>query len=375
MRKLNGVNNERQRNNCNLTFNMNENLMDHKTPNTSLYNIPFTASSFNGMPFRSLGKSGLSVSNMGLGAWKFGYPHTGDGSRVDEETAFDIFDRAIDLGVVFWDTANRYNNASGNSERIIGKWFTQNPSQRRNVVLATKMYGCMDGLTPNHCGLSRGNILDSVYASLDRLDTDHIDLLYFHSFDAKVNIEESLVAIEDLVRQDCIRYFGVSNFSVGNLEAFNQAQSGMSVRNKIVAVQNKYDLLSGEAEDYKGVLEYASQKDVSFIAWSPLAKGLLTERYLDISKVGSGDRLFDEKILEEIRNESHIRLLQTLAKLALQSGCTISQLVLAYMLGMPGMGPVIPSSSSVAQLESNAAAAKLVLSEEQKETIREIVKI
>lgn len=349
--------------------------MDHKKPDTSLYNIPFTVSSFNNMPFRRLGRSGLSVSDVGLGAWKFGYPATGDGSRVDEVTAFEIFDRAIGLGVTFWDTANRYNNASGNSERIIGKWFRQNPSQRRNVALATKMYGCMDGLTPNHCGLSRGNILDSVYASLDRLDTDHIDLLYFHSFDSTVDIEESLTAVEDLARQDCIRYFGVSNFSVSNLEAFHRIQSGMSIRNKISAVQNKYDLLTGEAENYRGVLDYASQHGISFIAWSPLARGLLTERYLDISKVGSGDRLFDEKILEESRNESHLLALQTLSTLARQSGCTINQLVLSYMLGMPGMGPVIPSSSSVAQLESNAAAAKLVLSEDQKETIRKILKI
>jgi aryl-alcohol dehydrogenase-like predicted oxidoreductase len=349
--------------------------MDHKKPDTSLYNIPFTVSSFNGMSFRALGKSGLYVSDVGLGTWKFGYPSTGDGSRVDEATAFEIFDKAISLGVVFWDTANRYNNASGNSERIMGKWFRQNPSQRRNIVVATKMYGCMDGLTPNHCGLSRGNILDSVYASLDRLDTDHIDLLYFHSFDSKVGIEESLAAIEDLVRQDCIRYFAVSNFSVDNLEAFNKVQSGMSVRNKLVAVQNKYDLLTGEAEDHKGVLEYASKKGISFIAWSPLAKGLLTEKYLDISKVGSGDRLFDEKILEESCSNSHILSLQTLAKLARQSGCTINQLVLAYMLGMSGMGPVIPSSSSVAQLESNAAAAKIVLSEDQKKIIGQMVKI
>src|SRR5690625_2154018 len=110
--------------------------MDYQKPNTGLYNIPFKINSFNGMPYRNLGLSGLSVSNIGLGTWKIGYPETGDGSRINEKDAFLLFDRAIELGVTFWDTANRYNGASGNSERIIGLWFKNNPSQRRNVVLA-----------------------------------------------------------------------------------------------------------------------------------------------------------------------------------------------------------------------------------------------
>ena len=162
--------------------------------------LPFSTSDFNGMPYRMIGNSGLRASNVGLGTWKYGYSEKGDGSRVDEKTAFAIFDRAIELGVTFWDTANRYNFGSGNSERIIGKWFKNHPEQRRNVVLATKIYGNVDGITPNHSRLSRQNILDSVYACLNRLQTSHIDLLYFHTLgDLSTPIEESLAAIEDLV--------------------------------------------------------------------------------------------------------------------------------------------------------------------------------
>ncbi|MEW5901912.1 MAG: aldo/keto reductase, partial [Acidobacteriota bacterium] len=184
----------------------------------ALYNLPFTVDDFHGMPYRMFGNTGLRVSSIGLGTWKFGYPETGDGARVDEQTAFKIFDRALEEGVTFWDTANRYNQASGNSERVIGRWFKRHTRERRNVELATKIYGTMDGLTPNFCRLSRTNILEAVYACLERLQTDHLDILQFHGFDDSTPVEESLQAVEDLISQDLLRYFGVSNFSLVDLE-------------------------------------------------------------------------------------------------------------------------------------------------------------
>jgi 1-deoxyxylulose-5-phosphate synthase len=347
--------------------------MDYRTPDPSLYNVPFKTDNFNGMPFRYLGKSGLQVPNVGLGAWKIGYPKTGDGSRIDEKTALRIFDRAIDLGVTFWDTANRYNNASGNSERVIGTWLTKNSAQRRNVILATKLAGGMDGLTPNHSGLSRLNILEAVYASLERLQTDYIDLLYFHTFDPLAPIEESLAAIEDLVRQDLIRYFAVSNFTVANLNAYKAFENKMSVRSRITAVQNQFDILNGEPAAFEGVLEYASKQGISYIAWSPMAMGLLTEKYLDLKKVGPGDRLFDEGKVEVSTGQPVMEKLHQLAALANKWGFKLNQLAIAYMLTLPGMGPVIPSSSNVQQLESNAAGGTIVLSEDQKTEIKDIL--
>ena len=93
------------------------------------------------MPYRRLGSSGLQVSAMGLGTWKFGYPETGDGARTNEQESLQILDRALELGVTFWDTANRYNASSGNSERVLGTWLRSNPEQRRNVAIATKLGG------------------------------------------------------------------------------------------------------------------------------------------------------------------------------------------------------------------------------------------
>ncbi len=339
--------------------------MNYKESNPELYNVPFKIESFNGMPCRVLGNSGLKVSNIGLGTWKMGYPETGDGSRVNEKDALTLFEKAIELGVTFWDTANRYNNASGNAERVIGTWFKNNPKNRRDVVLATKLAGGMDGLTPNHCGLSRVNIFNAVSASLERLQTHYIDLLYFHAFDSTTPVEESLTAIEDLVKKDYIRYFAVSNFSVNQLKEYQKVNQKLSVRSRMIAVQNQFDLLGGEPAPYTGTRKHAIDAGISYIAWSPLAKGLLSERYLDLSKTGPGDRLYDEGSIEKDAEPAKMEQLRQLAKLSRQWDLSISQLTLAYMLTLPGMGPVIPSSSTLAQLESNAMAGKVKLTEEQ----------
>ena len=345
--------------------------MDHTVPHPELYGVPWSADEFNGMPYRRLGPSGLRASNVGLGTWKVGYPDTGDGARVDERTAFRLFDRAIELGVTFWDTANRYNNASGNSERVIGKWLRANPDQRGNVVLATKVCGGMDGRSPNHSRLSRANILDSVYACLKRLQTDTIDVLYFHSFDATAPIEESLAAVEDLVRRDAVRYFAVSNFSRDQLLLYRAAEAGASCRCRVCAVQNQFDILHGEAEDHAGVLEYAAGAGLSFVAWSPLARGLLSDRYLDPAKARRGDRLFDEGALPKDADAAVLAKLRRLAALAASWDLSVTQLALAYTLALPGMGPVIPSATTSAQLEANAAAGRVPLRDDRVRQVRD----
>lgn len=346
--------------------------MDINVPNPAQTDVPFLIDDFHSMPYRRLGNSGLQVSNVGLGTWKYGYPETGDGARVDENTAFQIFDRAVELGVTFWDTANRYNFGSGNSERLIGKWFDNNPGQRRNIILATKIFGGMDGYTPNHCRLGRLNILESVYACLDRLHCDYIDLLYFHSYEPDTPVEESLFAVEDLVRQDLIRYFAVSNYTVDQLCLYQAAEQSLSVRCRVVAVQNQYDILNFELNQ-PGVLDYCQKSGISFVAFSPLARGLLTSRYLEKSSVGPGDRLFDEKtITKDLTVEKHEQLSQ-LSDLAGRIGLEVNQLALAYMLTLPGMGPVIPASSTVQQLESNAEAGKFMLTEAQRDQVSRII--
>ena len=336
-------------------------------------NDRWTVDEFNGMPYRPLGNSGLRVANVGIGTWKFGYPEKGDGARVDEKTAHRIFDRAIEIGATFWDTANRYNNATGNSERVIGTWMRQNPSQRRNVILATKIYAPMDGVSPNHSRLSRLNIIESVHACLERLRADYIDLLYFHLFDATTPVEESLSAIEDLVREGVIRYFAVSNFTVDQLKLYQSFESRFSIRVRVLAVQNRFDVISLEDDKNPGVLDYCAQNGISFVAWSPLLKGLLTDKYQDIAGVGAGDRLYDEGTLDSDREMYDFPRIQKLAFLSKKWSITLNQLVIAYMLSLPGMGPLIPSVSNVSQLESNARGGRITFSQEEILEIEEIL--
>src|SRR5699024_9131840 len=227
--------------------------MDPLTPNTDLYNVTYQAHDYQGMPYRYLGRSGLQGPAIGLGTWKFGFPDTGDGARIDPEGAAAIMDRACELGVMFWDTANRYNAASGNSERLIGRWLADNPQRRRDVVLATKTHGGMDGWTPNHAGLSRLQIIESVKASLERLQTDYLDVLWFHRFDENVPLEESLETVEDLVSQGTVRYLAVSNFSAAQLGECLRISESLSRRTRPIAVQNRFDPLNGES--LPGVLD------------------------------------------------------------------------------------------------------------------------
>lgn len=327
---------------------------------TRFYGLGFSFDSFNGMPYMQLGRSGLRVSRVGLGTWKMGYPERGDGARVGRDQAFRILDRALELGVTFWDTANRYNEASGNSERVLGEWFRAHPGERRNIVLATKMAGAMDGKTPNHCGLSRANVLDSVYASLDRLGLDHLDLLQFHRPDPNTPVEESLEAVADLRRRDLVRYLGLSNATVDDLMVYRELAHHYGLP-LVCSVQNSFNPLDGERQGQRGVLAFCARNRLAFIPYSPLSRGLLTDRYLPGRSVGQGDRLVDEGVLEQLRGAEVAQRLAQLGELARREGLTVAQLSLAYLLALPGMGPLIPSASTLEQLEENSRAATVEL--------------
>jgi len=338
---------------------------------TQFYGLDFTYDEFKGMPYRRLGGSGLQVASVGLGTWKMGYPERGDNSRVGRDASFAVLDRALELGVTFWDTANRYNESSGNSERVLGEWFQTHPEERRNVVLATKVRGAMDGITPNHCGLSRANVLDGTYASLERLGVAHIDVLLFHGPDPNTPVEESLEAVADLRSQDLVRYFGLSNVSVGELDEYRRTALEHRLP-QVCAVQNSYNPLTGAGPGQEDVLAYCAQHQISLIPYSPLNRGLLTNRYLKGSQVGAGDRLVDEGVLEELVQGDVYDRLGRLAELASGEGLTVAQLSLAYLLQMPGMGPLIPSASNTTQLEENARAGTVELPESVLEQLREI---
>ena len=190
---------------------------------------------FRGMPCRRVGNSGLFVSTVGLGMWKWGDPAY-DGSRIGDHEGFEVLDRALELGVFHWDTACSYNLGSGNSERLLGRYFAARPrSVREQVVMATKIHNPVRAehamqadFTPNQLGASRTYIHFGVDKCLERLQTDYIDLLYLHQNGTdddgnyRVPIEETWGAFDDLVSQGKVRYLAVSNHSakqMGNVVA------------------------------------------------------------------------------------------------------------------------------------------------------------
>lgn len=154
---------------------------------------------------------------------------------------------------------------------------------------------------------------------------------------------------------------GVSNFTVEQIKQYQNIESSLSPRCRIYAVQNQYDILAGENPQQAGVLAYAAKSNYAFVAWSPLARGLLTSRYLNANGVGPGDRLFDEKTLQKDLSPEKRQKVQKLAAVAMEAGLELAQMVLAYMPTLPGMGPLIPAVSSVHQLEVNAKAAAISL--------------
>src|SRR5690606_11406868 len=204
-----------------------------------------------------------------------------------------------------------------------------------------------------------------MYRSIERLQVDYIDLLYFHTFDEQTPIEESLAAIEDAVGRDLVRYFAVSNFNTEQLHAYMSCAEKFTVRSRIAAVQNQFDIINGEAVADRGALKLAEQQGISYVAWSPLARGLLTDRYLDATKVGPGDRLYDENSLDQAIAGENTAKVKQLAMLAKDWDMQLNELVIAYMLCIPGMGPVIPASSNTDQLRSNAKGGKIALTDTQ----------
>jgi len=233
------------------------------------------------MEIRTLGKSGLKVSELCLGTMTFG-------NQADEPTSHAILDKALDAGVFFIDTADVYPLGStvetlGATEEIIGNWLE---GKRDKVVLATKCHGVM-GPGPNDRGLSRKHIMAAVEDSLRRLKTDYIDLYQAHSFDASTPIEETLRAFESLVHQGKVRYVGVSNWRAWQL----MKGLGISEQKNLVRIQSvqpRYNLLFRMIEDE--LVPACVEEGVGIISFNPLAGGMLTGRYQPGQDVEAGSR-------------------------------------------------------------------------------------
>ena len=218
------------------------------------------------MNYRRLGRSGLKVSELCLGAW------INFGDRIADEQTFAVLDTAVEQGINFFDTADVY--AGGKAEEVMGRWMKG--KDRRPLVVATKCRGRMwDG--PNGEGASRKHVFEAVEDSLRRLQTDYIDLYQIHWPDADTPAEETVRALDDLVSQGKIRYFGWSNHDATQIEERARVSDRLGL-NRAVSLQNYYNMLGRGVEET--VIPRCEEEGLGQIPYSPLAQGLLSDKYL-----------------------------------------------------------------------------------------------
>jgi aryl-alcohol dehydrogenase-like predicted oxidoreductase len=311
------------------------------------------------MDYRKLGHAGVKVSSLCLGTMTFGeadeksFMH---GVGCDEETAFAIMRRALDAGVNFIDTADVYGQ-DGLSERVVGKWFARD-GRRDDVVLATKFrFRMADG--PNGTGASRRRIVRCVEDSLRRLQTDRIDLYQIHQQDIETPEEETLRALDDLVRAGKVLYLGASNYAAYRL-AGSLWTSRTEHLERFVTLQAQYSLMVRDLD--REHLPLCREWGMGLLAWSPLGAGFLSGKYRRGEPMLQGTRLakFRERYakFDNDRGWAIIDAVQTVAR---QCGATPAQVALAWVLARPETTSVIFGARSVAQLDDNLPAAKLRL--------------
>ncbi|THV30837.1 aldo/keto reductase [Glycomyces paridis] len=309
------------------------------------------------MEYTQLGRAGVKVSRIVLGTMNFG-------PATDEDEAHRIMDRALELGVNFFDTANVYGRArKGWTEQIVGRWLASRPEARDKIVLATKVYQVMaEG--PNERGLSAYHIRAQIEASLKRLQTDRIDLYQFHHLDRTVQWEEIWQAIDVLVAQGKVVYTGSSNFAGWTIARANE-QAARRGGLGLVSEQSIYSLINRNIE--LEVVPAAQHYGLGVIPWSPLGGGLLGGV---LAKAEGSWRRAEPHMLEAI--ERHRPQLERYEALAADKGVSPAILGLAWVLSRPGVtGPII-GPRTVSQLEDAVAALDVELDETDLQTLDEL---
>lgn len=297
------------------------------------------------MLYNRLGGSGLKVSALGLGTNSFG-------SRADEAASARILHTAIDRGINFIDTANIYSATA--SESIIG---TALEGRRHEVVLATKA-GLPKGEGPNAKGSSRYHLMLELEDSLKRLKTDYVDLYQIHTFDPETPLEETLRALEDMVRSGKVRYIGASNYAAWEL----MKALGLSDRlglSRFVSTQTSYSLADRTPE--RELVPLCLDQGVGIIPYFPLAGGILTGKYRAGEEAPAGSRAATNPGFTRFFGESNLALGRQVSSLADKLGCSASVLSLAWLMKQPAVSTVIVGATSKEQLEHNLGSVELPL--------------
>ncbi len=307
------------------------------------------------MEYRFLGNTGLKVSELAFGTQTFGW-------GADEKTAHALADLFVEAGGNLFDTADSYN--SGLAESMLGSWLKARKN-RHSVIVATKVF-FPTGDGPNDAGASRKHIFHSINESLGRLKTDYVDLYQIHCFDLSTPLEETLSALDDLVRAGKIRYTGASNYTASQLEKALML-SEIHQWESFSALQAEYSLIVRSTE--WELLPLCKEEGVGFLAWSPVAGGWLTGKYgrnqpaPSNSRVGRKDRWDDQP--EQRESELTWRVVDNLIEIGKNRGKTPAQIALNWILQQPGITAPILGARSLEQLKENLGCIGWQLSEEE----------
>jgi aryl-alcohol dehydrogenase (NADP+) len=319
------------------------------------------------LPNTKLGQTGLTVSRLVLGTMTFGL-------QTDEETSIKILDTAAEAGINFLDTADVYPlggglPTAGRTEEIIGRWLK---GKREHFIVATKAVGKV-GSAPWDQGSSRKHILDAIDASLRRLGTDYVDLYQLHSDDASTPLDETLEALDTIVRAGKVRYIGVSNFLAYRLA---RALGRADVRNltRFVSIQPRYNLLFREIE--RELLPLAQEEGLAVIPYNPLAGGLLTGKHNLTEGPTAGTRFTlgaaAERYQERYWHEREFNTVEKLRTVADLAGLSLTTLAVAWVLANPIITAPIIGASRPEQLFDSLKALEVTLDDNLKQKLDDI---
>jgi aryl-alcohol dehydrogenase-like predicted oxidoreductase len=301
------------------------------------------------MEFRRLGRSGLKVSEISYGNW---LTH---GSQVEADAAHACVKEALEVGITTFDTADVY--AGTKAEAVLGDALKGVP--RSSYELFTKVYW-PTGAGQNERGLSRKHVLEACNASLERLQTDHIDLYQAHRFDYETPLEETLRAFDDLVRQGKVNYVGVSEWKASEIEAALKIADDLGF-DRIVSNQPQYSALYRVIEGE--VVPLSEREGVSQIVWSPIAQGVLTGKYEPGTPPPAGTRATDDQgganMIARWMKDDVLTTVQQLKPLAAEAGISMAQLAVGWVLCNDNVASAIVGASRPEQVRDNAAARRL----------------
>lgn len=314
------------------------------------------------MEYRRLGKTGLKVSEISLGSW-LTY-----GGYVEEQNAAASIDKAYELGINFFDTANVYMR--GEAEIVVGKALKK--YQRDSYVLATKVFWPM-GEGPNDRGLSRKHVIEQCNASLKRLDMDYVDIYYCHRFDKETPLEETLRALDDLVRQGKVLYVGVSEWTAEQItEAVHLADK--KLLDRIVVNQPQYSMLERYIE--KEVIPVSEKHGIGQVVWSPLAQGVLTGKYKKGEQAPTGSRAAQKNYssLFGLLTDENLDKVELLKEVAADNSISLPTLALAWILRQDNVASALVGASRPEQVVENVKASGVKLDQETLARIEDILR-